>query len=128
MQSAGHGVVLQNAEGKYLMQFRDGTKGINNPLNWDFFGGSSEGSESVIDAAVREMAEELGMDVKPEHLEVIAEHNMKGRLEYLLRYSKPVEWGDFEIHEGAGCAFLTKDELLQLALVPRVKFFVEKYL
>ena len=106
----GHCVIITNDEGKYLMQFRDGTPGIHSPLMWEFFGGSSEWDESVTEAAVRELKEELDIVVQPADLEIIAQHKMGGKEEYLLRYKQPLHWKSFVVLEGAGCAFLTKEE------------------
>lgn len=123
----GNSVVIQDKNGKYLMQFRDNNS-KNNPLTWEFFGGVSKGDETVLEATVRELKEELGINVTEEELEVITKETIEGIDEALLRYKKPIEWGEFKLNEGAGCAYLTKDELLKVVTISRVKHYVENYL
>ncbi|MBI5155665.1 NUDIX domain-containing protein [Candidatus Peregrinibacteria bacterium] len=124
----GHSVIITNAAGEYLMQFRDGAAGIHDPLTWDFFGGAEEEGESHIEAAVRELQEELGIEIQPAELTVVTEQAFADRDDTLIRCSRPLEWGQFTVLEGAGCAFLSREELLRLQLSQRVRFIAEKYL
>ena len=64
--------IFQNAEGKFLLQMRDGTSGICNPLCWNFFGGGFD-QEDPISAAIRESGEEIGVNLRKEDLELLGE-------------------------------------------------------
>ena len=110
------------------MQFRDNNPGIENPLMWEFFGGTADEGEGPVAAAVREIKEELGIDVTEDELEEVAMHPMNGADEYLYKITRPVEWGEFVVNEGAGAAFLSRDELMKLEMCERARFFVEEYL
>lgn len=110
------------------MQFRDGNPDIHDPLTWDFFGGADEAGESHIEAAVRELHEELGVEFRQDELTVLTEQAFDDRDDTLIRCSRTLEWGEFTVLEGAGCAFFSKGELLRLTLSERVRFIVEKYL
>jgi 8-oxo-dGTP diphosphatase len=124
----GNRILITNAAGKYLMQFRDNTPGINFPLMWDFFGGSSEGEETPVQGMLRELHEELNLDLTEDDLEEVAHERIKGVDEYLYRLKRPLAWDDFTIQEGAGAAFLTKEELQKLPISGFAQFFVERYL
>lgn len=53
-------VILPYHEGRVLMQLRDDKEGIAFPGKWGFFGGGIEPGESPEEAALRELAEEIG--------------------------------------------------------------------
>lgn len=56
-------VILQDPQGRYLLQDRDDMPGIFYPGHLGLFGGAREGDESWAECAVREIAEELGLDI-----------------------------------------------------------------
>lgn len=58
-------VWIKNSNGKYLISQRSETKSVN-PLKYECVGGSVLKDESSIDGAVREVKEEVGIDLKPE--------------------------------------------------------------
>jgi mutator protein MutT len=61
----GHGVaaILVDARGRYLLQRRDDIPGIWFPGHWGFFGGTIEPGEAPIQAVVRELQEEIGIEL-----------------------------------------------------------------
>jgi len=123
----GNSVLIQNAAGKYLLQFRDGTAGINNPLTWNFFGGGAEDEEDALSCAAREMAEELCVSAPTDHFELLADEVVDGVQEALVRYKYPLEWTDVDIQEGAGGGFFTREEALQIPLTPLARVWVERF-
>ena len=52
-------------EGRYLLQHRDAKFGIWFPCVWGCFGGGIEDNETLDEALVREVEEELGIRLKP---------------------------------------------------------------
>ena len=54
---------LQNKEGKYLISQRTPNKSY--PLMWEATGGSALSGESSLEAALREVREELGIELDP---------------------------------------------------------------
>jgi len=121
--------IIQNKDGKYLVQMRDGVEGICNPLKWNFFGGGIAEEEDPIVGTVRETREELDIDVESGDFEILGElHPKDDRLEYVVLYKKSVEWSDITIREGAGAGYFTKDELLRIDITDATKMLVEKYI
>lgn len=118
------GVVIRNAQGKYLLQMRDDTPGIVAPLTWDFFGGGIQEGEEPMNAAIREMREEL--DLSDEGGLEPAFRGKIGAVEgHLFMLRRTVEWGEFRVLEGAGAGFFTPQEALQLQTNSLVKeYFV----
>ena len=56
-------VLLSNPKGEILLLLRDDKPGINYPGHWSLLGGDREGEETISEAARRELAEEVGLDL-----------------------------------------------------------------
>jgi 8-oxo-dGTP pyrophosphatase MutT (NUDIX family) len=57
--------LLQLSDGRYLMQLRDSNPDIFYPDHWGCFGGAIDAGEAPVAALVRELREELAVEVKP---------------------------------------------------------------
>lgn len=112
-------IVFRNEEGKILLQFRDGNA-PSEPLGWSFFGGITEGTETPLEAMIREVKEELEMDLSGEDVRLLAErhwispHSGEEKMVYFFEGVVPITWRDICIREGAGAAFLKKEEVARL--------------
>lgn len=60
----GIGAVIINDEGKYLLAKR-GVRAKNEKGKWEFPGGSVEFGDTMWETIVREMKEELGIEIEP---------------------------------------------------------------
>lgn len=116
-----------------MLQFRD-SNAPSEPLGWSFFGGVSEGDENPIEAIIRESKEELEIDIQEDEVKLLAEQHWvspntkREKMVYLFEYTKIVDWKDFSIREGAGAAFVSKDEVGQMQNISLLaKTFVQKY-
>lgn len=67
------GIILLTNDKKIILQRRDKKKSIDNPNKLSVFGGRSEGKETPIQCAVRELKEETTLDVKATSLIPIKE-------------------------------------------------------
>lgn len=62
------GLILENGEGKVLLQLRDNKPDIPYPNRWGTFGGQIEEKETPEEAITREIREELGYELSnPEY-------------------------------------------------------------
>jgi mutator protein MutT len=67
----GIGAIIVNSEGKMLLAKR-GRKAKNEKGKWEFPGGSVEFGDTMKETIIREMKEELGIEIEPlEHLPAI---------------------------------------------------------
>jgi len=57
-------IILENDEGEILLYLRDNKPIIPFPHHWDLFGGYVEKGETIEEALIREVKEELDFDLK----------------------------------------------------------------
>jgi len=126
-------IIFRDAAGKILLQFRDGNA-PSEPLGWSFFGGIAEGTEMPLAAVIREVKEELDMDLTEGDVRLLAERHWispnsgQEKTVFFFEGVSPISWHDISIHEGAGAAFLTKEEISQLSTASLLsKTFVSEY-
>ena len=81
------GVVLEDEQGRIAMQLRDDRLEIANPNKWSIFGGKIEAGEEPEQAALREMKEEISVDLDPSKLVIVGRVHPRKRpvLRFLLR-------------------------------------------
>jgi len=61
LHKVGTAIIIQNTEGKILLQLRDHNFQIKYPNTWVLFGGGQENNEKPEDTIKREIMEELGL-------------------------------------------------------------------
>ncbi len=115
----GVSVLLQDTQGRVLMQLRDDIPGIVAPGKWCLFGGHIDPGETILEAAIREMAEETGLIVSPDELTpyVISRSRPDSNLIYIYRMVRDIGPADIRVGEGAGFAFLNRDQLAGLDMI-----------
>lgn len=126
-QSANY--LVKNSEGKYLLQMRNGKEGICNPLMWNFFGGGLENpDEEPLRTALREMKEEIGIEVTEQDFRFLGTVEEGEKMVYVFDCIPRLEWADIVVNEGAGAGWFTKGEILQIPITEKTKLIVEKFL
>jgi 8-oxo-dGTP diphosphatase len=112
-------IILENDKGEFLLYLRDNKPGIPFPDHWDLIGGHVEEGETPEQALVREVKEELDIDLneytfykKYECLTGDAYENIK--YIYTGKINIPIE--EITLLEGVRPQYFTKDE------IPGVKF------
>lgn len=114
--------IVQNAEGKYLITQRSMDKSWAAGW-WEVTGGGVLSGETSVQAVVREVREEVGLDVSGQPLEPVhAYRNVEpgGGDNYIVdiyHFHLDVDERDVTLQdsEAIGCAFATWDEICQLA-------------
>ncbi len=112
-------IILENDNGEILLYLRDNKPGIPFPEHWDLIGGHLEEGETPEEALVREVKEELNIDLKEfsffkkyECLTGDAYENIK--YIYSGKINIPIE--EITLLEGDRPQYFTKEE------IPGVKF------
>jgi 8-oxo-dGTP pyrophosphatase MutT (NUDIX family) len=114
----GTGAILRSSEGRYFFQKRDEHAPVC-PSRIAPFGGGIEAGESDLACIVRELREELSLEVDENnliHIDYFESDNTPGV--YLsLFLLDGVVFEDMVLHEGEGIASLTLKEALENELV-----------
>jgi 8-oxo-dGTP diphosphatase len=112
-------IIFENKKGEFLLYLRDNKPGIPFPDHWDLIGGHVEEGETPEEALVREVMEELGIELKEysffrtyECINGDAYPNIK--YIYSGRINIPIE--EITLYEGVRAAYFSREE------IPDVKF------
>jgi 8-oxo-dGTP pyrophosphatase MutT (NUDIX family) len=113
--------ILVGTCGRLLFQQRDDVPGILFPGQVGLFGGHREGSETPIECALREIAEETGLELAPDRLEPLVEltaaYPAGGGVRGNFYVVRNVPIGDIVVTEGS--ALVIEASALP-ALLPRL--------
>lgn len=96
-----------NSKGEILIQDRTGHR----PPPWGFFGGSIEEGETPIQGLIREIREELNLDIQESDVQYIGqtwriEEDVK-KIFNIFLYRKNINDRDIELNEGAGFLWIS---------------------
>ncbi|MBF4161009.1 NUDIX domain-containing protein [Nocardioides acrostichi] len=114
-------VVLVDRRGRLLLQERDEHPAID-PEKWGLCGGHLESGEDPLAGTVRELAEETGVHLAPEHLHLVEErpvfHEAYDSWDRLWFYAAATDLTDADIvcGEGRQIVFVPHDRVLDLSL------------
>ena len=111
-------VFLYDNNMSYLFQLRDNKESIIFPEHWGLFGGEIKENEEPLDAAFRELQEEI--EYVPDEIYEFRQYNrqdmLRGELQdYSIHahYAKlTVAQSELVLHEGADLALFTENEIL----------------
>lgn len=122
------GVIIEYVDKKMLFQLRDNKKSIPNPNRWGIFGGGIEENELPVDAAVRELDEELGLKIKPADLKLIIKIPLIKNKNYIYRLKINKNISTLKLMEGQKMKYMERKELLKKKnLVPGLRIFLRAY-
>jgi len=115
----GVGVLLQDLDGRVLMQLRDDVPDIAGPGKWCLFGGHIDPGETILETAIREMEEETGLIIQPRELTpyVVSRSRPNSNLVYVYRMVRDIKPADIRVGEGAGFAFMTRQQLGRIDMI-----------
>ena len=104
--------IFKNSENKYYCARRK--PGGELSMKWEFPGGKIETGESHEQALIREIKEELKLDIKVGEHCLTVEHQYNSFHLTMHAYFASIVGGDLTLTEHTGQKWLTKDELLSL--------------
>jgi len=124
------GAFLYNPKTKeVLLHKRDGNT-TNNPHKWAFFGGLAEEDETPTEALVREMKEELNLNLKPKEITPLRDYHNKERETHRYTFYIVSEKSKEEMTLGEGADFdwISLDTVFTYDLTEKVKNDLEFFL
>ncbi len=126
-------VLIEDAEGRLLMQLRDDREGIHWPGRWGLVGGGVEPGEDLETTALREIEEEIGIGLGPGLLVPfgkVRSVSQAGALVYVFGIRLDICPRNIRLAEGAGFAFLTPGQVRGIGvldtLAPVIGLYLER--
>tara|TARA_Y100000034_G_scaffold75964_1_gene91232 strand:- start:91 stop:483 length:393 start_codon:yes stop_codon:yes gene_type:complete len=107
-------VVVLEKEGKFLLQLRDDTEKIHHPNKWGLFGGHIENGETPIDAAIREIKEELEINLDKKLVKKIHEFSNEEREMFIFRSPLKEKLSEIKLNEGQDMKLFSKEEISEM--------------
>jgi 8-oxo-dGTP diphosphatase len=105
-------VVLERPDGRIAMQHRDDKPGLRGRNRWGLFGGGVEAGETPAEAAVREIAEELGIALRPDALRPLKTTlNDRGAHRHWFAYAVTDDFHGAALMEGQDWRVMTPTEI-----------------
>lgn len=104
-------VVIQNMGGEHLLQLRESVSGVAFRGCWGFFGGAIEKGESFIDAAIRELSEELELKIGKKDLKFLFEINSSSGEGAVFLLKMDFKISGLVLNEGADMKLFSYDEM-----------------
>ena len=118
-------------DGRYVMQLRDDKPGIAAPGVWGLFGGSVEVGEEPRVALLRELEEELCINLNDCHFLWSVEHRDQFAatpVGYWLFEADITElWGQHRLTEGQAVQHFAFEELFALAVPPLIREALQRH-
>jgi 8-oxo-dGTP diphosphatase len=105
------GVIMEDHNGRIALQLRDDSPEVVNAGKWSIFGGKVEQGEKAEQAALREMHEELTVELLPEKLIYLGEYFLPDTEFHIFYYSVDKELDDAILNEGQAWRWCTPDEI-----------------
>ena len=122
------GIVIERQDGKILFQLRDNKSSIPNPNLWSIFGGGINNSEKPKEAAIRELYEELKINVEKSELKTLLIIPTFKNTNYLYKWIADERLKEAKLLEGQEMKFFSIEELLKKKnVVPSLRPFLRIY-
>ena len=120
------GLIIENAEGRVLLQLRDDKRTIPYPNCWGTFGGQVEDGETPEHAIVREINEEL--DYNAGEPEFFGNYPFEGYDIYMFRKKDAaIKLENLKVREGQRANFFSKNDFMKIECAFNCREIVEDY-
>ena len=123
MRKSAH-VLFVNADNQVLLRLRDDRPDLPYPGQWDLVGGAVEAGETLVEAAIREIKEEIDLDITD--LEYFGEYpELVHNNVFVAPLNLPLE--AIELNEGQCLRYATAEQRFSLPLVSWVSKLLDDY-
>ncbi|MBT3755364.1 MAG: NUDIX domain-containing protein [Candidatus Cloacimonetes bacterium] len=125
MKRLGASIIFVNDQQKILLFLRDDKVGLPYPNMWDVPGGHVETSETPSDCIVREMKEEMNIDLHD--FQLFCKKEFDDRIEYTYWKQTNLEISEIELMEGQRLKWFSRGEAAQTKLAYGFNEIVERF-
>lgn len=124
-QRKGCSIIFINDENQILLFLRDNKPTIPYPNMWDFLGGQIEEGETPAECIVREIKEEINLELKD--FDYLMTENFPDRIEYVFYKRINLDISGIVLTEGQKIQWFTKEELEKMETVLGVNKIIDKF-
>ena len=115
-QTRTSAILVFNRAGHVLLQKRNNTPTIPEPGKWDVWGGHCEEGETPEACAIRELREEIGVEITdPQALKFLMTRAVEGREESVFAYLFEAD-GTPPVYEGERAEWFAPEEAARMAM------------
>jgi len=124
------GIILKNKDNKFLLQLRDNKKNIANPNKWVIFGGGLKKRENPLAGVIREIKEELNLNLKKNDLALIAKIPTPIGKYHIYRAELKADLSSLRLNEGSEMKLFSKKEIIRTknVFLPVKIFFILSFI
>ena len=106
-------VILRDAAGNIAMQHRDNLPHIASPNEWCIFGGGVEDGETTAVAAIREIFEEINLELNDANLQPVGSfYHKPGRVFHIFCYETDGLFASAKLGEGQDWGMFSAENIL----------------
>ncbi len=113
-------ILILNQKNQFLLQLRDKKKNIKSPNHWGLFGGSKKNNETYSNCIIREVKEELNIDLKNLTFLTKLSYSFKSNKKIHIKYFYFIKLNEMQIkkiklNEGQKMKFFQYNQIFKLA-------------
>jgi 8-oxo-dGTP diphosphatase len=125
MKRKGSSIIFINDTGQILLFLRDNKPDLPYPNMWDVPGGHVEANESPEKCIIREMKEEMDLDIN--EFDLFSKVEFEDRIEYTFWTKADFDIDKIELMEGQKLKWFTRDDAKQTPLAYGFNEIIEKF-
>jgi len=113
-------ILILNQKNQFLLQLRKKKKNIKSPNHWGLFGGSKKSNETYSNCIIREVKEELNIDLKNITFLTKLSYSFKSNKKIHIKYFYFIKLNEMQIkriklNEGQKMKFFQYNQIFKLA-------------
>lgn len=130
IKKIGTAIIIENSDGKFLLQLRDNKQTIKYPNCWVLFGGGNKKNETTEQTIVREIKEELNLLLEDFsfYRNFIYEDFEEKHLQYIYYKKWDLDISNLNLNEGQAMKFFSVNEIESLSFGFNIKEILNTYL
>lgn len=125
MKRKGSSIIFINDKEQILLFLRDNKPDLLYPNMWDVPGGHVEANEHPEKCIIREMKEEMDLDI--DEFDLFSKVEFEDRIEYTFWTKADFDIDEIELMEGQKLKWFTRDDAKQTSLAYGFNEILEKF-